>query len=311
MRRASNLSLTMRHAPTLVTAAGGPTLSRIVAGAWRMGDWNFSVDERVRWIEGCLDLGITTFDHADIYGGYAVEALFGEALAAAPQLRERMQIVTKCGIRMVSGARPEHRLGHYDTSAAHVERSVDHSLANLRTDHLDVLLIHRPDALLDADALAACFEKLRAAGKVRHFGVSNFTPSQFALLHKRIPLVTNQIEASPLHVVPFYDGTLDQAQDLGVAPMIWSALAGGRVFSGQDADAQRVRGVLERIARERGISVTTLVYAWLLRHPARLLPLTGSRRLDAMREAVAALDVEIDAQTWYEIWVAGNGAPCP
>ena len=301
----------MLHAPTLVTAAGGPTLSRIVAGAWRMGDWNFSVDERVRWIEGCLELGITTFDHADIYGNYGCEALFGEALAAAPHLRERLQLVTKCGIRMVSSARPEHRLGHYDTSATHVERSVENSLANLHTDHLDVLLIHRPDALMDADALAACFERLRAAGKVRHFGVSNFTPSQFALLHRRIPLVTNQIEASPLHIAPFYDGTLDQAQDLGVAPMAWSALAGGRLFTGQDDAARRVRGVLQRIAGERGISVTTLVYAWLLRHPARLLPLTGSRRLDAMREAVAALDVGLDAQTWYEIWVAGNGAPAP
>ena len=301
----------MSHAPTIVTAAGGPTLSRIVAGAWRMDAWNFSVDERVRWIEGCLDLGITTFDHADIYGGYAVEALFGEALAAAPHLRKRLQIVTKCGIRMVSPARPEHRLGHYDTSAAHVERSVDNSLAALRTDSLDVLLIHRPDALMDADALAETFGRLRTAGKVRHFGVSNFTPSQFALLNRRIALVTNQVEVSPLHLAPFHDGTLDQAQDLGIAPMIWSALAGGRLFTGSDADAQRARSVLERIARERGVSVTTLVYAWLLRHPARLIPLTGSRRLDAMREAVAALDVEIDAQTWYEIWVAGNGAPCP
>ena len=301
----------MLHAPTIVTAAGGPTLSRIVAGAWRMADWQLSVAERVRWIEGCLDLGITTFDHADIYGDYAVEALFGEALAAAPQLRERMQIVTKCGIRMMSSARPEHRIGHYDTSAAHVQRSVDRSLAALRTDRLDVLLIHRPDALMDADALAECFGRLRTAGKVRHFGVSNFTPSQFALLNRRIELVTNQIEASPLHVAPFYDGTLDQAQDLGIAPMIWSALAGGRLFTGEDEAARRGRAVLQRVAGERGVSVTTLVYAWLLRHPARLIPLTGSRRLDAMREAVAALDVEIDAQTWYEIWVAGNGAPAP
>jgi predicted oxidoreductase len=164
---------------------------------------------------------------------------------------------------------------------------------------------------MDADALAACFERLRAAGKVLHFGVSNFTPSQFALLHRRVPLVTNQIECSPLRVAPFYDGTLDQAQDLGIAPMIWSALAGGRLFTGQDADARRVRPVVERLAAERGISVTTLVYAWLLRHPARLVPITGSRRLEAMREAVAALNVSLDAQTWYEIWEAGNGAPVP
>jgi predicted oxidoreductase len=301
----------MPHAPTLVTAAGGPTFSRIVAGAWRMDDWGLDVAGRRRWIEGCLELGVTTFDHADIYGGYRVEALFGEALAAAPGLRDRLQIVTKCGIRMVSPARPAHRLGHYDTSAAHIEASVHRSLANLRTDRLDVLLIHRPDALMDADEVAACFERLRAAGKVLHFGVSNFTPSQFALLHRRCPLVTNQVECSPLHVAPFYDGTFDQAQDLGIAPMIWSALAGGRLFAGEDADARRVRAVLERLAAERGIAVTTLVYAWLLRHPARLVPLTGSRRLDAVREAVAALDIELDAQAWYEIWVAGNGAPAP
>ncbi len=302
----------MPYTSTLACAPGGPTLSRIVAGCWRMADWSFSVPERVRWIEACLELGITTFDHADIYGDYAAEALFGEALAAAPGLRERMTIVTKCGIGLVSPARPAHRVGHYDTSAVHVEASVDASLAQLRTDRLDVLLIHRPDALMDADALAACFERLRAAGKVRHFGVSNFTPAQFALLHRRVPLVTNQVECSPLHLAPLHDGTFDQAQDLGLAPMIWSALAGGRVFTGEDADARRVRRVLERLAAERGIAVTTLVYAWLLRHPARLIPLTGSRRIEAMREAVAALAVEpLDHQAWYEIWEAGNGAPVP
>jgi predicted oxidoreductase len=297
--------------PAVTTAAGGPTLSRLVAGAWRMDAWGMDVAARVRWIEGCLALGLTTFDHADIYGQYGVEALFGEALAAAPGLRERMQIVTKCGIRMVSPARPAHRLGHYDTSAAHVEASVDQSLKNLRTDRLDLLLIHRPDALMDADALAACFERLRAAGKVRHFGVSNHAPSQFALLHRRFPLATNQIELSPLRLDALHDGTLDQAQDLAVAPMIWSPLAGGRLFTGTDADAVRVRATMERLAAERGISVTTLAYAWLLRHPSRPLPITGSQRLEAIGEAVAALGVVLDAQAWYEIWVAGAGHPVP
>jgi predicted oxidoreductase len=302
----------MTLAPTLTTAPGGPTLSRIVAGCWRMADWSFTTAEGVRWIEACLELGITTFDHADIYGDHAVEALFGEALAAAPGLRERLQLVTKCGIRMVSPARPAHRIAHYDTSAAHVEASVDASLAKLRTDRLDLLLIHRPDALMDADALARTFERLRAAGKVRHFGVSNFTPAQFALLHRRVPLATNQVECSPLRLAPLHDGTFDQAQDLGIAPMIWSALAGGRLFTGDDADARRVRAVLERLAAARGVSVTTLVYAWLLRHPARLVPITGSRRIEAMREAVAALAAEpLDNQAWYEIWEAGNGAPVP
>ncbi len=269
------------------------------------------VAARVRWIEGCLDLGVTTFDHADIYGGYGVEALFGEALAAAPGLRARLQLVTKCGIRMVSPARPAHRLGHYDTSAAHVTASVDRSLQNLRTDHLDLLLVHRPDALMDADALAACFESLRAAGKVHHFGVSNHSPSQFALLHRRLPLATNQVELSPLHLDALHDGTLDQAQDLGCAPMIWSPLAGGRLLTGQDEAARRVRGVMARLAAERGVSVSTLAFAWLLKHPSRPLPITGTRRVEAVAEAVAALDVDLDNQAWYEIWVAGAGHPVP
>jgi predicted oxidoreductase len=301
----------MVQVPRITTAHGGPEMSRIVAGCWRMAEWSLPVAERVRWIEACLDLGITTFDHAYLYGHYSVEGLFGEALAASPGLRDRMQIVTKYGICMRSPARPAHRVAHYDTSPAHIEAAVEDSLRQYRTDRLDVLLVHRPDALMDADALAACFERLRAAGKVLHFGVSNFTPSQFALLHRRVPLVTNQIECSPLRVAPLFDGTLDQAQDLGIAPMIWSALAGGRLFTGEDADARRVRPVLERLAAERGITVTTLVYAWLLRHPARLVPITGSRRIEAMREAIAALDVTLDAQTWYEIWEAGNGAPVP
>jgi predicted oxidoreductase len=302
----------MSIAPTLLTAPGGPTLSRIVAGCWRMADWPFGVAERVRWIEACLELGISTFDHADIYGDHAVEALFGEALAAAPGLRERLQLVTKCGIGIVSAARPAHRIGHYDTSPVHVEASVDASLAKLRTDRLDVLLIHRPDVLMDADALAGAFERLRAAGKVHHFGVSNFTPAQFALLHRRFPLVTNQVECSPLRLAPLHDGTFDQAQDLGIAPMIWSALAGGRLFAGDEPDARRVRLVLGRLAAERGITITTLAYAWLLRHPARLVPITGSRRIETMREAVAALAAApLDNQAWYEIWQAGNGAPVP
>lgn len=297
--------------PRCTTAPGGPTLSRLVAGAWRMNEWGMDVAARVRWIEACLERGVTTFDHADIYGHHGVEALFGEALAAAPGLRERMEIVTKCGIRMVSPARPAHRLGHYDTSAAHVEASVDQSLRHFRTDRLDLVLIHRPDALMDADALADCFRRLQAAGKVRHFGVSNHSPSQFALLHRRFPLATNQIELSPLHLPPLHDGTLDQAQDLGVAPMIWSPLAGGRLFTGDDPAARRVRETMQRLADARGITVTTLAFAWLLRHPARCLPILGSRRIEALDEAVAALDVTLDAQDWYEIWVAGAGHPVP
>jgi predicted oxidoreductase len=192
--------------------AGGPRLSPVVAGAWRMDGWGWSAQERLRWIEACLALHISSFDHADIYGDYRVQSLFGEALALQPGLRDQLQLVGKCGIRLVSAARPEHRVKSYDTSRAHIEASVEQSLRELRTDRLDLLLIHRPDPLMDADEVAAAFDALRRAGKVLHFGVSNFTPAQFELLDARVPLCTNQVELNPLNRSVLHDGTLDQAQ---------------------------------------------------------------------------------------------------
>jgi predicted oxidoreductase len=297
--------------PAVAISPGGPALSRIVAGAWRMAQWGFDVGQRTRWIEQCLELGVTTFDHADIYGGYTVEALFGEALAAAPGLRERLQIVTKCGIKLVSPQRPAHAIKSYDTSRAHVTASVDASLQALRTDRIDLLLIHRPDALMDPDELADTFRRLRAAGKVMHFGVSNHTPSQLALLHRRHPLVTHQIELSPLQLAALGDGTLDQCIELGLRPMIWSPLAGGRLFTAADESARRVRAVLEELGAPRGVGVATMAYAWILRHPSKPLPIAGSRRIDALRDAAAALDVSLTAEEWYRVWQASTGHEVP
>lgn len=296
---------------TAALPAIGLQLSPIVAGAWRMADWGMSVAQRLRWIDQALDLGITSFDHADIYGDYAVEALFGEALAAQPALRSRMQLVTKCGIKLVSNQRPGHAIKSYDSSRAHVQASVEASLRALRTDHIDLLLIHRPDALMDPDELAHTFQGLRAAGKVLHFGVSNHSPSQLVLLNRRLPLATNQIELSPLHLDALSDGTLDQCLDLGLRPMIWSPLAGGRLFTAQDARAQRVRGVLEALGREHGVSAATVAYAWILRHPSRPLPITGSQRREALQEAVAALALRLSAEDWYRVWEASAGRPVP
>jgi predicted oxidoreductase len=283
------------------------TLSPIVAGTWRMASWGWDVPARVRWIEQCLALGVTSFDHADIYGGYSVEALFGEALAAAPGLRERIQVVTKCGIKLVSPARPSHRVKSYDSSRAHVNTSVENSLRALHTDRIDLLLVHRPDALMDPDELADTFRALHAAGKVLHFGVSNHSPSQFALLHRRYPLTTNQIELSPLHSNALTDGTLDQCVDLGVRPMAWSPLAGGRLFTGDDESARRVRAALDALAQAHRVSAASVAYAWILRHPSRPLPITGSSRIEAIAEAVAALSLRLDAADWYRIWSAGTG----
>jgi predicted oxidoreductase len=258
-----------------------------------------------------MELGVTSFDHADIYGGYTAEGLFGEALAAKPALRRHMQLVGKVGVKLVAPRRPGHRVHHYDTSAEHIRKTVDSSLAELRTDHLDLLLIHRPDPLLDADAVAHAFDALRSAGKVRHFGVSNFSPSQFELLHQRVTLATNQIELHPLRREPLHDGTLDQCQRLRLRPMIWSPVAGGALFTGVDDAARRVQSALDTIAQRRGVEPSTIAYSWLLRLPSKPVAVVGSRRIDALREAVAALDVQIDADDWTEVWEAASGHEVP
>ncbi len=286
-------------------------LSPIVAGMWRLPQWKLDAPGLARWIAQALDLGISTFDHADIYGGYSVEAAFGEALAAAPGLRDRMQIVTKCGIRLVSAARPAHAIKSYDTSHGHVVASVENSLRVLRTDRIDLLLIHRPDALMDPDELAETFRGLQRSGKVLHVGVSNHTPSQFAMLHRRVPLSTNQVELSALQLGALADGTLDQATDLGLSPMAWSPLGGGRLFAPDDDAARRVRDVLQAQGQSRGVSAATMAYAWVRRHPSRPRPVTGTGRIDGLREAVAALDVRVSAEEWYAVWRAAQGREVP
>lgn len=282
-------------------------LSPVVAGLMRLPQWGLDTQGLLRWIEQALDLGITSFDHADIYGGYSVEAAFGEALARAPGLRQRMQIVSKCGIRLLHPARPAHRIKSYDSSRAHVLASVEASLQALRTDHLDLLLLHRPDLLMDAEELADTFRTLQAQGKVLAFGVSNHRPDELALLHARFALAAHQVEISPLHLQAFEDGTLTQCQALGLVPMAWSPLAGGRLLQGEDEAAQRVQQVLAALAADYGSSPAALACAWLLRHPARPRPVLGSGRIGALRAAAAATALRLTAEDWYRIWQAGAG----
>ena len=293
-----------------MTDTAPDTFSPIVAGLWRLNEWSLDVQGRVRWIEQALALGISTFDHADVYGDYRAESLFGEALKAAPSLRSRMQLVTKCGIRLRSADRP-YRLNHYDTSPAYVRGQIEQSLRNLHVEQLELVLIHRPDYLMDAGELAATFAALTAEGKVARWGVSNHTARQFDLLDCHHPLLTNQIELSVLMMDALDDGTLDQAQRLGRRPMIWSPLGGGRLFSGEDAQAVRVRDTMQPIAARLDIGLATLAYAWILRHPSRPRPITGSGRIEGLRDAVGALEVNLSAEDWYAIWVAsmGHGVP--
>ncbi|HEY5800292.1 MAG TPA: aldo/keto reductase [Burkholderiaceae bacterium] len=296
---------------TGLTADDSLTFSRIIAGMWRMQAWNLSPQQRVSLIERCLELGVSTFDHADIYGDYGVESLFGEALSLAPSLRARMELVSKCGIKLTGGRNPGQSLNYYDTSTAYIVAQAEQSLRNLRTDHLDLLLIHRPDPLMSFDEIARAFELLRASGKVRHFGVSNFTRHQFECLNSRVALATNQIEFSPLHLAPLYDETLDGLQNLWRAPMIWSPLAGGALLTATDERAVRVRAALATLAPQYGTSVAGLAFAWIMRHPARCMPLTGSGRIEAIAEAVHACGIAMSREHWFTILHASQGHPVP
>ncbi|ANR77605.1 oxidoreductase [Kosakonia sacchari] len=294
----------------IALAPQGPEFSRFVMGYWRLMDWNMSPQQLVSFIESHLDLGITTVDHADIYGGYLCEAAFGEALKLAPHLRARMEIVSKCGI--ATTAKPEHALGHYITERDHIIRSAEQSLVNLATDHLDLLLIHRPDPLMDADEVAEAFLHLHQSGKVRHFGVSNFTPAQFSLLQSRLPftLATNQVEISPVHQPLLLDGTLDQLQQLRIRPMAWSCLGGGRLFN--DVAFQPLRDELARVAQELNAeTIEQVVYAWVMRLPSAPLPIIGSGKIERVRSALGALNLQMTRQQWFRIRKAALGYDVP
>lgn len=295
------------HCPRITTREGGPELSRIVAGMWRMTEWGMSVQQRVALVEQCLEMGVTTFDHADIYGDYGVETLFGEALRLQPSLRDRIELVSKCGIKLRSQKHPQHTIQHYDTTAGHIVASAENSLRQLHTDHLDLLLIHRPDPLMDFDEVADAFTRLQREGKVKHVGVSNFTRHQFESLNRRVPLATNQVELSPLYTAPMFDETLDGLQDLRIAPMAWSPLGGGRLFAQDDARAFEVRAVVQEIAERIDQPFASVVFAWIMQHPSRPLPLTGSGRIAAIRDAVSATTFQLERGDWFRILRAARG----
>jgi predicted oxidoreductase len=292
----------------------GPTFSRLVAGLWRLSEWGYTPRERLRFVQDCIALGVTTFDEADIYGDYESERLFGEALALSPGIRSQIQIVTKSDIKLVSEKYPSHSIGQYDTSAGYLTSSLERSLTSMGTDHVDLLLVHRPDPLMDPDEVARAFMALHDAGKVLHFGVSNFSPSQFELLQARLPLplVTNQVECSVLEFEAMHDGTLDQCLRLRRAPMAWSTLGGGRLFQSQDSQASRVRTALDKIGKELGgATLDQVALAWLMRHPARIIPVLGTGKAVRVKAAVEAESLSISRQQWFEIWRASRGHDVP
>ncbi|MDA7426236.1 aldo/keto reductase [Thalassococcus lentus] len=280
-------------------------VSRLVYGMWRLGDDTDTSADHVRnKIAACLDQGITTMDQADIYGGYEAEEVLGNAMTS--EIRNKIEIVTKCDIVAPVGRYADARVKYYDTSRAHILASVDHSLRLMKIDHIDLLLIHRPDPLMDHHETGAALDEVVASGKVRAVGVSNFRPYDWDLLQSAMntKLATNQIEMSLLCHEPFVNGDLAHLQRLGVSPMAWSPLGGGALFDGSNAG---LRSKLQSIGKAAGVEDSAVAIAWLLAHPANILPVLGTNNLDRIASISDAAKVQMDRETWFELYTEALG----
>lgn len=288
--------------------------SPVIIGTMRLGSWgvNMSTAELEWFIDECLDLGLKDFDHADIYGHYTTESQFGEVIKRRPELKHRVCITTKCGIKVVSDERPKNRLTSYDSGSAHILQSVDQSLTNLGIERIELLLLHRPDFLMDPYDISDAFEELSDAGKVKHFGVSNFTTAQFDLLNDQFPLVTNQVEMSVLHPRPLYDGTLDQCMRKGISPTAWSPFGGGEIFRRTDDErVRRIQKTVHRLCGEYSAEPDQIMLSWLFSHPAGIVPVIGTSKIKRIKAARAAREIELSKEDWYALLEASNGEPVP
>ncbi len=292
----------------------GPELSKVIAGVMNWGQWGakLETENMARLIEQCVDNEITSFDHADIYGGYTTEEEFGKALGQTSLKRDQIQLITKCGICYPCDARPSFNIKSYNTTKQYIIDSVDRSLQNLGVKYIDILLLHRPSPVMDLHEVAEAFSTVKAAGKVLYFGVSNFSTTQFENLHSHLPLVTNQVEASVLQLDRFLDGTFDQSQRFRFKPMIWSPLGGGKLFGeSEDFDFVQRRGRLKEIADKYGWSLDEMAYLFLLHHPVGMFPVTGSSKLERIMLAKNAFEKKITNEQWFEIWTASTGQRVP
>jgi len=293
-----------------IELAQGLSFSQLVYGMWRLADdSDTSVKHVDAKINAALDQGITTFDQADIYGGYTAEAVMGAAMKANPSLRQRMEIVSKCDIVIDAGRHSGARVKHYNTTAAHINASVDASLAEMGIDEIDVLLVHRPDPFMDHHETGAALDALVDAGKVRAAGVSNFRPWDWSLLQSamRHPLVTNQIELSLKHIAPFTNGDLAFHQQHGHVVMAWSPLGGGDLMTASNELTHR----LDSIAKRSGVDRAAVATAFLLAHPAKITPVLGTNNLDRISSISAAETVQLDRQDWFSLYEAALGSEVP
>ena len=285
-------------------------LSRLIYGMWRIGDDADTSTSHVQAkIESCLSQGITTMDQADIYGGYEAEEILGNALKGT-NLRDKIEIVTKCDIVAPAGRYSDAKVKYYDTSRAHVMASVEHSLRLTGTDYVDLLLIHRPDPMMDAEETGAALDEIVASGKAKSVGVSNFKLHDWTLLQSAMssPLVTNQIELSLLAHEGFTNGDVAYLQERKVAPMAWSPLGGGSLFSQEN---KLLLNALKAIGEVSGVDETAVAVAWLLAHPAKIMPVMGTNSLARIGKISDALKVKMDRETWFELYSIALGSEVP
>ena len=294
--------------------AGIASLSAMVYGTWRMLDDQPSLQDINRRLNRCVELGITTLDTAEIYGGYRVEEALGGAMALSPGLRDQLAIVTKAGIYVPNDLSPQRKVGFYDASATQLRTSVERSLRLLGCEQVELFLVHRPDWLTGIEDTAQGLNQLLQEGKIRKAGVSNYSASQFTALSSfmREPLFTNQVEFHLLRMDPMVDGSFDQCQQHRVRPMAWSPLAGGRLFDLNKPAAVRLARVAASLSpKYGGATLEQLAYAWVMAHPSLPYPVIGTNRIERIESAVKALSIRLEREDWFALWVAAQGHNIP
>jgi predicted oxidoreductase len=297
-----------------VKLAKGLEFSRIIHGQMRIRDWNRTAADLLKFTEQLMELGINTFDNADIYGDYSCEELFGRALQLKPSLRDKMILVTKCGIKTLSAKFPKQKIQYYDYSYDYIIGEAEKSLRNLQTDRIDVLLLHRPSYILDPEEVAKAFNKLKKEGKVRYFGVSNFLPNDYTMLQSYTDekLVTNQVEISPYTLTHFENGNINFFLEKRIRPMAWCPMAWGKLVTPTDERSERVVKMLKIIAGELDTDgIDKIIYSWLLMHPAKIMPINGSSKIDRIMRSAEALDINMSLEQWSRILTASRGIALP
>lgn len=287
------------------------SISKIAAGCMRLADNDMSGDKLLRFTEECLDMGISTFDHANIYGNYTCEKTFGDAvLRQQPQLRNKMQIITKVGVVLPQQGRVKV---YYQSDYHGIISLAEESLRRLGTDYIDLLLIHRPDIMSNPAEIAEALTRLVQSGKVREIGVSNYTPEGFDALQSylKLKLVTNQVEMNPLHPEVYFDGTVDNAARHRIPLMAWSPLGGGNIFNPKTNCEKELHEALAELSGIYGGGMGQMLYAWILSHSYPTAIITGSTKIERIKEAVDALGTKMTHEEWYWILEKARGYSVP